>query len=147
MSFFFKFLTGGALAGGAVLYYHDDIARTSASLQADLKNLSEQLVKSSPGAHPVQDIPSAQPVIPQRLPFTEELKARWNEQLGSAIHTLQTTSYSDLFARTFSQLRSSLASAQQSAPSAATQPFVAESASLAGQPDAAVVKVEEKRQV
>ncbi|BGP13723.1 hypothetical protein JCM10213_009062 [Rhodosporidiobolus nylandii] len=113
-SFFLKFLTGGAVAGGLTLYYANDIERTTNRLTSDLQRLSQTLVQSTPVQQPSEVAPG-RTVIPQRLPFTEELKARWNEQLGSALHSLQTTSYSDLFSRTFAQLQSAVSSAQASA--------------------------------
>lgn len=103
MSFFAKFLTGSLVGGGCVpsslpppslllraytltplclcdsltLYFQNDIRRTTESLTTDLQHLSDTLVRAVPVAQPSVAPPVAQgPVIPQRLPFTEELKAR-----------------------------------------------------------------------
>lgn len=43
---------------------------------------------------------------------------QWNEQLGTALYSLQTASYSDLFARTFDKLKSTVATASTPSPSA-----------------------------
>ncbi|POY76581.1 hypothetical protein BMF94_0170 [Rhodotorula taiwanensis] len=118
MSFFYKFMVGAALGGGATLYYQDEIERTTLRLQSDLHKLSDQLVRSAPSAA-IQTDSAAQPVIPQRLPFSEELKARWNEQVGSALYAAQTTDWSSVASRTYSKLRSSLAGATDAAESAA----------------------------
>ncbi|GAA5848110.1 hypothetical protein JCM8547_004412 [Rhodosporidiobolus lusitaniae] len=124
MSFFAKFVLGGAVAGGLTLYYHEDIERTTDKLSADLSRLSDQLVHAAPSSSSSAEaqLASNRPVIPQRLPFSEELKARWNEQLGSAFYTLQTTDYPSLISRSVSQLRSSLASASSPAPPSSTSP-------------------------
>ncbi|GAA5979206.1 hypothetical protein JCM11641_008462 [Rhodosporidiobolus odoratus] len=123
MSFFYKFITGGAVAAGLTLYYHDDIARTTDKLSNDLHDLSRQLVRAAPSQQQSTEVEGAagRTVIPQRLAFSEELKARWNEQLGSALYSLQTANYADLFSRTFSQLRSAVNSAQSAASSSATE--------------------------
>ncbi|GAA6023841.1 hypothetical protein JCM10207_005392 [Rhodosporidiobolus poonsookiae] len=135
MSFFFKLITGAAVGGGLTLYYHQDIERTTTKLQADLKNLSQQLVHTAPQPSS-SDSPLSRPVIPQRLPFTEELKARWNEQLGSALYSLQTTDYAALFAQTYSKLSSAVASASQQAAPAGP---------ATAAPETAAGKVEEKQ--
>ncbi|GAA5881289.1 hypothetical protein JCM3774_000956 [Rhodotorula dairenensis] len=115
MSFFYKFMIGAALGGGATLYYQDEIERTTARLQSDLHRLSDQLVRSAPSAASIQTDAAAQPVIPQRLPFSEELKARWNEQVGSALYAAQTTDWSQVASRAVSKLRATLAGASESA--------------------------------
>ncbi|GAA6047592.1 hypothetical protein JCM3770_001580 [Rhodotorula araucariae] len=123
MSFFVKFLTGSLVGGGLTLYYQEDIRRTTEQLTSDLHHLSDQLVRAAPTATPSIVAPATQgPVIPQRLPFTEELKARWNEQLGGLIHSAQTTDWSSVASRVSASLRSTLAAAQAqaTAPAPAT---------------------------
>ncbi|BGP22676.1 hypothetical protein Rt10032_c08g3544 [Rhodotorula toruloides] len=110
MSFFVKFLIGGALGGGLTAYYQDDIRRTTRSLSTDLHRLSDELVRSAPNPAAQTTSPAQGLVIPQRLPFTEELKARWNEQLGTAFHAAQNADWSSLASRTLTQLQSSLSS-------------------------------------
>ncbi|GAA5894646.1 hypothetical protein JCM6882_006646 [Rhodosporidiobolus microsporus] len=148
-SFFLKFVTGGAVAGGLVVYYHDDIARTTDKLSSDLRSLSQSLVNSSPSAQSaVSPLPTGQLVIPQRIPFTEELKARWNEQIGSAFHSLQTTDYADLFSRTYAKLQSSVAAASAPAPASLSSAPVAAAVSpapSAAQPETTAGKVEERQ--
>lgn len=65
----------------ATLYYQDEIERTTAKLQSDLHRLSDELVRSAPSNAAIQTDSAAQPVIPQRLPFTEELKARVSQRM------------------------------------------------------------------
>ncbi|BGP37806.1 hypothetical protein JCM10450v2_001738 [Rhodotorula kratochvilovae] len=121
MSFFVKFLTGSLVGGGLTLYYQADIRRTTEQLTTDLHKLSDQLVRAAPTAEPSIAPPSTQgPVIPQRLPFTEELKARWNEQLGGLIHSAQTTDWSSVASRAYTSLRSTLAAAQAQSAAPAT---------------------------
>ncbi|GAA5896341.1 hypothetical protein JCM8208_001851 [Rhodotorula glutinis] len=120
MSFFAKFLTGSLVGGGLTLYYQNEIRRTTDSLSSDLRHLSDQLVRAVPVAQPSVAPPVAQgPVIPQRLPFTEELKARWNEQLGNLIHGAQVTDWSAVARNAYSSLRSTLAGAADAAKDAA----------------------------
>ncbi|GAA5837672.1 hypothetical protein JCM9279_006831 [Rhodotorula babjevae] len=120
MSFFAKFLTGSLVGGGLTLYYQNEIRRTTDSLSTDLRHLSDQLVRAVPVAQPSVAPPVAQgPVIPQRLPFTEELKARWNEQLGNLIHSAQVTDWSAVAGNAYSSLRSTLAGAADAAKDAA----------------------------
>lgn len=57
-------------------YYQDEIRRTTESLSTDLHRLSDELVRSAPNPAAQTTSPAQGPVIPQRLPFTEELKAR-----------------------------------------------------------------------
>ncbi|GAA5978211.1 hypothetical protein JCM10908_004274 [Rhodotorula pacifica] len=137
MSFFYKFMIGAALGGGATLYYQDEIERTTNRLQSDLHRLSDELVRSAPSAA-IRTDSAAQPVIPQRLPFTEELKARWNEQVGSALYAAQTTDWSQVASRTYSKLRATLSSATDSAAAtstaAAAQPRIESSGSRADEP-------------
>ncbi|GAA6004947.1 MICOS complex subunit Mic12 family protein [Rhodotorula paludigena] len=119
MSFFLKFLTGSAIGGGLTLYYQDDIRRTTTQLTSDLHRLSDELVRAAPTSHPAAEAEAAHargPVIPARLPFSEEVKARWNEQLGSAIHTAQTTDWSLVLSRAYTSVRSSIASLSAPAP-------------------------------
>ncbi|GAA5822719.1 hypothetical protein JCM11251_004355 [Rhodosporidiobolus azoricus] len=145
-SFFARFVTGGALAGVLVTYYHDDIARTTDKLSSDLKSLSKQLVQSSPSAtSSAFTLPANQPVIPQRLPFTEELKARWNEQLGSALYSLQTTDFTEVFSRTFAKVQSSVASASSSAPSSPASVAIPGSAPTLVQPETLASKMGERQ--
>lgn len=127
------------------LYYQNEIRRTTDSLSSDLRHLSDQLVRAVPVAQPSVAPPVAQgPVIPQRLPFTEELKARvrspspslpssalvlaeltlplrrqWNEQLGNLIHGAQVTDWSAVARNAYSSLRSTLAGAADAAKDAA----------------------------
>lgn len=71
-------LTPYASVRRATLYYQDEIESTTRRLQADLHRLSDQLVRSAPSARggAIQVDSAAAPVIPQRIPFSEELKAR-----------------------------------------------------------------------
>lgn len=72
-----RMLTPYPHARSLTLYYQNEIRRTTDSLSTDLRHLSDQLVRAVPVAQPSVAPPVAQgPVIPQRLPFTEELKAR-----------------------------------------------------------------------
>ncbi|GAA6026621.1 hypothetical protein JCM8202_004513, partial [Rhodotorula sphaerocarpa] len=105
----------------ATLYYQDEIESTTRRLQADLHRLSDQLVRSAPPARggAIQVDSAAAPVIPQRIPFSEELKARWNEQVGSALYAAQTTDWSSVASRTFSKLRATLSAAPQTADAVA----------------------------
>ncbi|KAG0665808.1 hypothetical protein C6P46_005902 [Rhodotorula mucilaginosa] len=136
MSFFYKFMIGAALGGGATLYYQDEIERTTAKLQSDLHRLSDELVRSAPSNAAIQTDSAAQPVIPQRLPFTEELKARWNEQVGSALYAAQTTDWAQVASRTFSKLRNSLSGtgAAETLGTAASTARVESSGSRADEP-------------
>ncbi|KWU46591.1 hypothetical protein RHOSPDRAFT_32051 [Rhodotorula sp. JG-1b] len=138
MSFFYKFMIGAALGGGATLYYQDEIERTTAKLQSDLHRLSDELVRSAPSHAAIQTDSAAQPVIPQRLPFTEELKARWNEQVGSALYAAQTTDWAQVASRTVSKLHHSLsgtgAAETLDTAAAAATPRVESSGSRADEP-------------
>ncbi|GAA5904737.1 hypothetical protein JCM5296_000750 [Sporobolomyces johnsonii] len=105
MSFFVKVITGALVGGGVTLYYQDQIHSTTKKLSDDLHSLSEQLVKSAPPVSAPTPTPYG-PAIPQRLPLSEEIKARWNEQVEASIRSLTTTNWSDVAARTWSSLRS-----------------------------------------
>ncbi|GAA5851688.1 hypothetical protein JCM3766R1_000487 [Sporobolomyces carnicolor] len=106
MSFFFKFLTGAVIGGSATVYYRDQIESTSTKLSNDLNTLSRQLVQGRETPHEPVQTSSGVAMIPRRLPLTEEIKSRWNEQLSNGFESVRTTQWSAVAAKSWYGLKS-----------------------------------------
>ncbi|GAA5933071.1 uncharacterized protein JCM15063_002287 [Sporobolomyces koalae] len=113
MSFFFKFLTGAVIGGSATLYYRDQIASTTSKLSHDLDQLSHQLVKSQQVPHEPVRTSHGVAMIPKRLPLTEEIKARWNEQLANGFESVRSTDWSAVAIKSWQSVKSLTNQAKQ----------------------------------
>ncbi|GAA5951807.1 hypothetical protein JCM3765_003123 [Sporobolomyces pararoseus] len=119
MSFFFKFLTGAVIGGTATIYYRQEIQTTTTRLSQDLNNLSRQLVQTREIPH--QPIKTSNgngngngvAMIPKRLPLTEEIKSRWNEQLFNGYESIRTTDWSRVVSKSYQNLKSLTGKLQQ----------------------------------
>ncbi|GAA5994032.1 hypothetical protein JCM5350_007948 [Sporobolomyces pararoseus] len=116
MSFFFKFLTGAVIGGSATIYYRNEIQTTTSRLSTDLDNLSKQLVQGREVPHsPVKTSTDGEAMIPRRLPLTEEIKSRWNEQFYSGYESISTTDWSKVVSKSWSSLKGLTGKLQQEA--------------------------------
>ncbi|GAA6063244.1 hypothetical protein JCM10212_000346 [Sporobolomyces blumeae] len=111
MSFFFKVLTGAVIGGSATVYYRDQIASTSQKLSRDLDALSHSLVQlqQRQSSDPIRDPLSGDKLIPNRLPLSEEIKARWNEQVLSGLESIGSTDWSSVAAAVYHQVKAKVA--------------------------------------
>ncbi|GAA6012099.1 hypothetical protein JCM11491_001750 [Sporobolomyces phaffii] len=113
MSFFFKFLTGAVIGGSATVYYRDQITSTSQRLSSDLDRLSRELVQSRQPEHSPVRTADGVAMIPKRLPLSEEIKARWNDQLSNAVESVRTTDWSRVATGVSHRVRQLVATAKE----------------------------------
>ncbi|KAM0753784.1 hypothetical protein T439DRAFT_353557 [Meredithblackwellia eburnea MCA 4105] len=108
-----KFIAGGLVAGTATLFYDQEIKQTTSKVTADLHKLSLQLTSLAP-----QTPDSTQAVyptaVPSRLPFSEQLKARWNEKLLWASQTAHETTLTEVVMATWAKARSLIPASAES---------------------------------
>ncbi|KAI5477784.1 hypothetical protein MNV49_005868 [Pseudohyphozyma bogoriensis] len=98
MSFATKFITGGLVAGGVTFFYSNQIQSTTTRLTNDLKSLSQQLTTLSTPPPSASEYPLP---VPERLPFSEEVKARWNEKFIYGVTALRETNWPQVASETF----------------------------------------------
>ncbi|KAL8293052.1 hypothetical protein RQP46_000746 [Phenoliferia psychrophenolica] len=100
MSFAGKVLTGGLVAGGLSFFYQAQIESTTAQLSADLHDLSNRLTSLVPATAAPASYPTD---VPRRLPFSEQLKARWNEKLAYGLQSVQEADLAAIAAATYAK--------------------------------------------